>query len=83
MYTNLTVEENLSFSARYRLPVHYTRAQHVYYVERAIQVCSSVQYFVLHPSRALHLKCHSSTSVYDDMSHKLACVCTVQRFPLV
>ena len=38
MYCNLTVEENLLFSARYRLPVHYTHAQHVYYVERAIQV---------------------------------------------
>ena len=50
MYTNLTVEENLSFSARYRLPVHYTHAQHVYYVERAIQVCSSVQYFISDPS---------------------------------
>ncbi len=41
MYTNLTVEENLSFSARYRLPVHYTHAQHVYYVERAIQVSNT------------------------------------------
>ncbi|KAL3137532.1 hypothetical protein ABBQ38_004816 [Trebouxia sp. C0009 RCD-2024] len=38
MYCNLTVEENLLFSARYRLPVHYTHAQHVYYVERAIQI---------------------------------------------
>ena len=38
MYCNLTVEENLLFSARYRLPVHYTHAQHAYYVERAIQV---------------------------------------------
>ncbi|DBA93405.1 TPA: hypothetical protein ACH3X2_003675 [Trebouxia sp. C0005] len=38
MYTNLTVEENLLFSAQYRLPVHYTHAQHVYYVERAIQI---------------------------------------------
>lgn len=41
MYCNLTVEENLLFSARYRLPVHYTHAQHVYYVERAIQVSST------------------------------------------
>ena len=41
MYCNLTVEENLLFSARYRLPVHYTHAQHVYYVERAIQVRST------------------------------------------
>ena len=40
MYTNLTVEENLMFSARYRLPVHYTHSQHIYYVERAIQVSS-------------------------------------------
>ena len=43
MYTNLTVEENLLFSAQYRLPVHYTHAQHVYYVERAIQVCCFTQ----------------------------------------
>ncbi len=42
MYTNLTVEENLLFSAQYRLPVHYTHAQHVYYVERAIQVSERV-----------------------------------------
>ena len=42
MYTNLTVEENLLFSAQYRLPVHYTHAQHVYYVERAIQVCERI-----------------------------------------
>lgn len=42
MYTNLTVEENLLFSAQYRLPVHYTHAQHVYYVERAIQVCECI-----------------------------------------
>ena len=38
MYCNMTVEENLLFSARYRLPVTYTPSQHVYYVERAIQV---------------------------------------------
>ena len=41
MYCNLTVEENLAFSARYRLPVHYTHAQHMYYVERALQVWRS------------------------------------------
>ena len=38
MYCNMTVEENLLFSARYRLPLSYTHSQHVYYVERAIQV---------------------------------------------
>lgn len=38
MYCNMTVEENLLFSARYRLPTYYTNAQHIYYVERAIQV---------------------------------------------
>ncbi|KAK9813958.1 hypothetical protein WJX73_006860 [Symbiochloris irregularis] len=38
MHVNLTVEENLMFSARYRLPSHYTHSQHVFYVERAIQV---------------------------------------------
>ena len=46
MYTNLTVEENLMFSARYRLPVHYTHSQHIYYVERAIQVSSMLSSFV-------------------------------------
>ena len=39
MYCNMTVEENLLFSARYRLPISYTHSQHVYYVERAIQAC--------------------------------------------
>ena len=38
MHTNLTVEENLLFSAQYRLPAHFSRAQHLYYVERAVQV---------------------------------------------
>lgn len=38
MHTNLTVEENLLFSARIRLPAHYSHAQHVFHVERAIQV---------------------------------------------
>ena len=38
MYTNLTVEENLLFNARVRLPCHYSHAQHVFHVERAIQV---------------------------------------------
>ncbi|KAK9815422.1 hypothetical protein WJX72_003407 [[Myrmecia] bisecta] len=38
MHANLTVEENLLFSAQYRLPAHFTRAQHLYYVERAVQV---------------------------------------------
>ena len=38
MHANLTVEENLLFSARYRLPTHMTHSQHLFYVERAIQV---------------------------------------------
>lgn len=38
MHSTLTVEENLMFAARYRLPAHYRREQHLYFVERAIQV---------------------------------------------
>ncbi len=38
MHTNLTVEENLLFNARIRLPSSYSHAQRVFHVERAIQV---------------------------------------------
>ncbi len=55
MYTNLTVEENLLFSAQYRLPVHYTHAQHVYYVERAIQVCERLELVHFKPGLAKHI----------------------------
>lgn len=48
MYCNLTVEENLLFSARYRLPVSYTHSQHVYYVERAIQVFCDLDMLAAH-----------------------------------
>lgn len=41
MHANLTVEENLLFSARYRLPASMTHSQHLFFVERAIQVCGS------------------------------------------
>ncbi|KAL4448129.1 hypothetical protein ABPG75_005348 [Micractinium tetrahymenae] len=38
MHSKLTVEENLLFSARFRLPAHYTREQHLFHVERALHV---------------------------------------------
>ena len=38
MYANLTVEENLLFSARCRLPDSMSHSQHLFFVERAIQV---------------------------------------------
>ncbi|KAL4449383.1 hypothetical protein ABPG77_007027 [Micractinium sp. CCAP 211/92] len=38
MHSKLTVEENLLFSARFRLPAHYTREQHLFYVEKALHV---------------------------------------------
>ena len=38
MYTDMTVEELLLFSARIRLPAAATAANHVRHVERAIQV---------------------------------------------
>ena len=40
MHADLTVEENLLFSARFRLPAHLTHSQHLFFVERAIQVCA-------------------------------------------
>ena len=38
MYPMLTVEENLTFSARIRLPADFTHGQHLHHVEQAIQV---------------------------------------------
>ena len=38
MYPMLTVEENLTFSARIRLPADFTHGQHLHFVEQAIQV---------------------------------------------
>lgn len=38
MYPMLTVDENLTFSARIRLPADFTHGQHLHYVEQAIQV---------------------------------------------
>ena len=38
MYPMLTVEENLTFSARVRLPADFTPGQHLHHVEQAIQV---------------------------------------------
>ncbi|GAB4817511.1 hypothetical protein N2152v2_004557 [Parachlorella kessleri] len=38
MCAQLSVEENLYFAARYRLPARYKREQHLYFVERAIQI---------------------------------------------
>ena len=38
VHASLTVEENLLFSARYRLPSTMTHAEHLLSVERTIQV---------------------------------------------
>lgn len=38
MHAKLTVEENLLFSARFRLPARYTRDQHLFHVEKALHV---------------------------------------------
>lgn len=39
VHASLTVEENLLFSARYRLPSITTHAEHLLSVERTIQAC--------------------------------------------
>ena len=43
MHADLTVEENLMFSARHRLPAAMTHSQHLFFVERAIQVRLSLR----------------------------------------
>lgn len=42
VHASLTVEENLLFSARYRLPSTMTHAEHLLSVERTIQACLSL-----------------------------------------
>lgn len=50
MHASLTVEENLLFSARYRLPASMTHAEHLLSVERTIQVWHHLTVISLDPS---------------------------------
>jgi ABC-type multidrug transport system ATPase subunit len=38
MHRKLSVEENLLFAARFRLPSHFSHQDHIYYVEQAMEV---------------------------------------------
>jgi ABC-type multidrug transport system ATPase subunit len=56
LHANLTVEESLLFSARYRLPSTMTHVEHLLSVERTIQVAwnpahSSSHYARVHAGR--------------------------------
>ena len=48
MHANQTVEENLLFSARYRLPDHFKHSDHRGHVERAIQVLCVLNLVLAH-----------------------------------